>query len=108
MAGNASIRTAPTSFLRSGRPLALPSHKFWKSIRKPAEARFERIAAEPVALLTARVGHLEDPLGLVDDKTARSIDLRLASEAVGVGDRPSQGPCTVVGDEMRHDRRKHA
>jgi hypothetical protein len=72
-------------------------------LSEPSESRLELIAAEPVPALTAAVAHLDRAVRAVDDEATDAVDLRLAGEAVRVGDRLAQGALTVVRDEMRDD-----
>jgi hypothetical protein len=46
-------------------------------------------------------------LRAIHDETSDAIDLRFADVPVGVGDGLSQGSCTVIGNELRNDRREH-
>ena len=77
-------------------------------MNEASEARLERVTAEPGALLAASVSHLHDATRLIDDEAADAVDLRLAGEAIRVGDGLTQRAHAVVSDELRDDTREHA
>jgi len=52
-----------------------------------SQASLERVATKPIATLATAVASLNPVLGAVDDEAADAVDLRLASESIGLLDR---------------------
>jgi hypothetical protein len=61
----------------------MPRGSSWVARRRSA---LEGIAAEPVSTLTASVPRLDRAVGLVDDKAADPVDLRLTREPLRIAD----------------------
>jgi hypothetical protein len=78
-----------------------------ETIAEASQAGLEGVAAEPVTALAAAIAHLEEASWLVDDEPADTVDLRLANEAIGIGDGRSQRTGAIVSNELRNDRGQH-